>query len=169
MNNKGFTIVEVVIAFSILGVMLVSMFGFVVYFRDKVRNEEVRTQLMDFKNTITKVVYDDIVGDKIVKIEACLGIQKCVKFTDPINASTEHLLQVVTVDTSTDIQKKGLYLNYDGIMYMLPDSDLKDVNGYMCNFEDFELKSYDNSIYDLKITFKHYGINETYTIHLMVN
>ena len=165
MNKKGFTIVEVVIAFSILGVVLISLFGFVSFYRDKVRNEQIKTQLIDFKNTITKVVYDDIIGDKIISMEYCDGIEKCVIFKDPDN--NQHIIEVKEV-TTTGAEKKGLYINYDGTMYMLPDSDLKDTKGYMCSFEDFVLQSYDDKIYSLTITFVHRSLNEKYSINLTI-
>ncbi len=167
MNKKGFTVVEVVIAFSMLGVVLISLFGFVTFYRDKTRSEEIRTQLLDFKNTITKVIYDDIVGDKIVKIEYCDGIAKCVNFKDPSNET--HVLMVVEDPIIEGIKKKGLYLNYDETMYMLPDSDLRDTNGYMCFFDEFTLQNYNDEIYSLKITFMHHSLNESFTINLTIN
>ena len=167
MNKKGFTVVEVVIAFSILGVVLISLFEFVTFFRDKTRNEEIRTQLIDFKNTITKVIYDDIISNKIVKIEYCDGIAKCVNLKDHDNEI--HVLKVVEDPVIEEDKKKGLFLNYDETMYMLPDSDLRDTNGYMCSFDDFVLQSYNDEIYNLKITFMHHSLNESFTINLTVN
>ena len=38
--KKGFTVVEVVIALSMLGVVLISLFGFVSFYRDKTRSED---------------------------------------------------------------------------------------------------------------------------------
>ena len=51
-NNKGFTTVEVVLSFSLVVVILASMVSIVVNYRDRVTDEEVKTQLLDFKNTI---------------------------------------------------------------------------------------------------------------------
>ena len=167
MNKKGFAVVEVVIAFSMLGVLLISLFGFVTFYRDKTRNEETRTKLLDFKNNITKIIYDDIVGEKIVKLEYCNGIAKCVNFKDHNN--NQHVLQVVEDPLIEGVKKKGLYLNYDETMYMLPDSDLRDTNGYMCYFDDFMLQNYNDEIYSLRITFMHHGLNESFTINLTVN
>lgn len=167
MNKKGFTVVEVVIAFSMLGVVLISLFGFVTFYRDKTKNEETRTQLLDFKNTIMKVVYDDIVSDKIVKIEYCDGIEKCINFKDSNNET--HVLKIVEDPIIESVKKKGLYLNYDEMMYMLPDSDLRDTNGYMCFFDEFTLQNYNDEIYSLKITFMHHSLNESFTINLTIN
>lgn len=165
MNKKGFTVVEVVIAFSILAVILVSLFTYTVIYRDKVSTEEIRTQLIDFKNTITKTIYDDIVMDNYFKIESC-GTN-CVNFVDYSN--NNHPLQIVTISENTQNRKKGLYLNYDGTYYMLPDSDLNKDTENMCAFETISLQNYQNKIFHLRIPFIHYILNEKFEIMITLN
>lgn len=166
MNKKGFTVVEVVISFSILAVVLVSLFGFVVTYRDNIRNEEIRTELIDFKNTITKTIYDEIIRGNYVKIDYCIGKENCVIFTDISNRS--HVLEMYEVETTNNELKRGLYIKYDGMNYFLPDSDLKDKNGYMCSFDSFLVES-SNNIYSLRIPFKHVGLDEKYEISVVIN
>ena len=164
MNKKGFTLVEVVVSFSILSVLLASVIVFTITYRDKVREEEVRTQLIDFKNTITKIVYDDIISGKLKSIERCVGEAQCVNFIDTDNNT--HLFKTVEVSTGTD---RGLYIEYDGVRYLLPDSDLNKLYNPMCWFSgDFELKNYDE-IYTLKVTFEHLSLHEVYEILITIN
>lgn len=166
MNKKGFTVVEVVISFSMLAVILVALFTFVVDYRDKMKNEESRTQLYDFKNTVTKVIYDDIIEGKYKSIEYCIGIEQCVYFKD--TDDNNHILKVLKVDNSNDVLKRGLYINYDDVNYFLPDSDIQDETGYMCSFDEFYLDSY-NDIYSLKIPISHYGLGEKVEIMITLN
>lgn len=178
MNNKGFTIVEVVIAFAMLAAILLSLITFSITYRDKVRNEEIKTQLIDYKNTITKIIYDDIIRKKITSIEKCDGQDDsnitCVEF---INADNEKIsLEIMPIFTTTSSLKKGIYLKYHGINYMLPDSDLNKTDeaksqfiDNMCSFEGgFNLTNY-NDIYSLKLTYRHYILEEVFDINLVVN
>ena len=164
MNKKGFTLAEVVVSFSILSIVLASVIVFTITYRDKVKEEEIRTQLIDFKNTVTKIVYDDIISGKLEKIEICEGQAQCVNFVE--SDGTEHLLKTEEVSTGTD---KGLYIVYNGMRYLLPDSDLNRLANPMCWFNnDFDLKNYDN-IYRLKISFEHVGLNEQYEILIAID
>ena len=164
LNKKGFTIAEVIVSFSMISVVLASIVAFTVTYRDKLKNEEVVSQLLDFKDSITKIVYDDIVAGKYVRIEKWISSSSCVNFIDTTNNA--HTLEVVELTDS----KKGVYLSYDGVKYMLPDSDIKEGSLYLCNFDGrFDLKNYDNKIYTLKISFNHYGLNKAYDILLTVS
>lgn len=156
--------VEVVVSFSILSVVLTSVIVFTITYRDKVREEEARTQLIDFKNSITKIVYDDIVSGKLKRIEKCVGEAQCVNFVD--GDDNTYPFKVTEVSTG---ENRGLYLNYNGARYFLPDSDLNKLGNPMCWFtNDFELKTYDD-IYSLKVTFKHLTLDETYEILITIN
>ena len=166
MNEKGFTIVEVVISFVLLAAILAALFGFVITYRDNIRNEEIRTQLLDYKNTITKIIYDEIVRGNYVKIENCDGKDNCVNFIDTNNEM--HVLEKVEVLENSQTLTRGLYLNHDGKYYLLPDSDLKDENGYKCSFDNFSLHHY-NNLYSLKIPFTHSGLNDKYEIMLVIS
>lgn len=171
MNKKGFTIVEVVIAFSILAVLVLALIEFTVNYRGKVRDEELRTELIDYKNTITKIIYDDIILGGINRMEKCPNEEDnnitCVNFFDKNNVA--HPLLLVTVNSNSNSLKKGLYLNYDGNYYMLPDSEPSSNGEKACEFiTAFVLKKY-QSVYNMKISYKHANFNDTYDISITVN
>ena len=56
-----------------------------------------------------------------------------------------------------------------GVKYLLPDSDLNNVVEKASSFTSFNLQTYNNRIYDLKVTYKHYLIEDEYEINLMIN
>lgn len=164
-NNKGFTTVEVVVSFALVVVILASMTAMVVNYRDKVTDEEVKTQLIDFKNTITKVVYDDIVSGIYSSITSCGD--KCIKFS----GSEENKLEIKE-ESGTSGLPKGIYFEYKGIKYFLPDSDLNDytVGEYVINTSEIIYNSdTTHNIYSAKIPIFHTGIDEDYVIRLLVN
>ena len=165
MNKEGFTLVEVVIAFSILALILASIIGFTVYYRDRIRDEQTRTQLLDFKSMITKIIYDDIIDKKVDRIEICAGTSEsnisCVNFVDKNN--NKYRLEIVNVTSGNN---KGIYLSYRGVKYLVPDSDLSEDGEYMCNIDDGFILESSNDIYKLKINYTHYALKETFSILL---
>ncbi len=171
MNKKGFTTIELVVSFGLLAVILASLLGFTIQYRDRVRNEEIISSLYDYKNTITMLLYDDVVSGKIKRAEYCTGMSDCINFID--NLGEVHPLKIITNTASSN---RGVFLNYDGIDYMLPDSDLyqaRAVEGkleemFATNFTLFELENYDDSIYNLKIRYKHFTIGEEFEISITI-
>ena len=53
MNNKGFTTVEVIISFALVVIIMVSMTSMLVSYRDTISTEEIKTRMVEFKNSIT--------------------------------------------------------------------------------------------------------------------
>ena len=168
LNKKGFTIAEVIVSFSLVSVILASMIGSTIYYRDKVKEEEVITQLIDFKNTITSTIYDDILvhsDRKISSIERCIGTSNCVNFVD--KGDIAHTLRIVYNPTG---EKRGAYLSYDNSLYMLPDSDLGTNENMVCDFVGgFDIEHYEDAdrelnLYTVKTSFKHKDLNKQYSI-----
>ena len=182
MNKKGFTTIELIVSFVMVTIMLASLIGFSITYRDRVKDEEIRSQLNDFKNTITKVVYDDIITFNYTGISLCVGQDNCVNFVD--EDGDYHTLKIIN-DCSSDcnynpckLTNCGVYLVYDETKYFLPDSDLNtfysESDGIKIietasNLSSFELKTYENSIYSLKMTFKHYKMKDDTVIQLTIN
>ena len=175
-NNKGFTVVEVVLSFSLVVVILASLVSIVVNYRDRVTEEEIKTQLIDFKNTITKVVYDDIVDiDNVgyTSISECSSSDKCVNFVK--EDGSEVPLNIIVQETSTSGIDRGIYFEYKGIKYFLPDSDLNDylvgdISKYAVYVNDFIISRDDvNKVYSVKIPIHHNGLNKDYVINLTVS
>lgn len=170
-NNKGFTIAEVLVSFSLITIILASIAGATIHYRDKLKQEEVISQLQDFKNMITKVIYDDIVSGNIVSVERCIGTANCVNFIDLDNNA--RTLKIVDVEETTSVSKRGAYLYYNGIKYMLPDSDLGTGYDRVCDFVGgFEVAEYpENSgrLYKVKTSFKHKDIDLQYDLLFIVS
>ncbi len=182
MNKKGFTTIELIVSFVMVVILLASLIGFTINYRDKVRQEEIISQLYDFKNTITKIVYDDIISLNYSNASLCVGIDNCVVFTD--ESKNSHTLKVENIcecENMSDcsLNKCGVYIVYDGVKYLLPDSDLnkyyKDSNNNIeviesaSNLTSFKLNTYNNSIYSLKMTFNHYRMDKDLEIMLTIN
>lgn len=184
MNRKGFTTIELIVSFVMVVVLLGSLIGFTITYRDKVEVEEVKSQLIDFKNTVTKAVYDDIINLNYNSISACVGQDNCVVMTEDSGAShilkIENTCKVVRCSKSPcELEDCGVYLVYNETKYMLPDSNLNSyykqnttdeirVSRSASNLSEFKLKN-ENSIYNLKMSFKHFQIEDNIEIMLTVN
>ena len=173
LNKKGFTIAEVLVSFSLISMILLSIIGSTVFYRDKLKEEEVKSQLIDFKNTITKVVYDDILSGRAVRAETCIGISNCIRLIG--NDESVHVLRINEVLETTGNKVRGVYLSYDGIDYMLPDSDLSEVddNGIIVRTCDFingiTFKFDDDKLFTIKISYEHKDYNLRYDIYLTIS
>ena len=168
MNKKGFTTIEIVLSFALVVVILTGLTVIVINYRDKVPNEETKTQLLDYKNTITKIVYDDIVDGDYVSLSRCVGSYQCVNFIKE-DGTTESLKVVNQQEDTSDI-KRGMYLEYKGIKYMLPDSDLNDLNGYVSDIKEFNIiENPGYNLYSVKIPIVHVGIDYGLEISLVIS
>lgn len=150
MDKKGFTTIELIMSFSIISILLVGLMAFVMTYRNRVSNEELRNNMLDLKNTITKVVYDDIVSDKYVNIAACVASNTCAVFKDKDNVS--HELKVVNKNSEQ-------YFNYDGLSYLIPEHVL---------IRDFEIRN-NELLSHLKIVMHHEILNDDYEILININ
>ena len=184
MDKKGFTTIELIVSFVMVVIMLSSLVGFTIAYRDNVKTEELKSELIDFKNTITKTVYDDIIDLNFISMSPCVGQDNCVVMMDENGLS--HILKIenscsnISCDsTPCTISDCGVYLVYNETKYLLPDSDLNTyykesteddirVSKSFSNLFDFNLKS-ENSIYNLKITFKHFELDNAIEIMLTIN
>lgn len=175
MNRKGFTIAEVIVSFSLVTVILASMVASTVYYRNKVKEEEIITQLTDFKNNVTKTIYDDILTHedrKLISAERCIGTANCINFVDKNGES--HVLKIEEILESNEEShtKRGAYLLYDNTKYMLPDSDIGTGQSRVCDFVGgFSLEKYKEnqiSLYTIKTTFMHKELDKQYDITLTI-
>ena len=168
LNNKGFTIAEVLVSFSLITVILASLISSTLYFRDRLKKEEVISQLVDFRNTIVKTINDDIVKGEISSVERCIGEANCLNLVT--TAGQRRVLKIEEADTS-DTLYKGAYLNYNGTKYFLPDSDLGESGDRVCDFiGGFQLeKSANYPAYRVKTSIQHRDFDLKYDIIIVVS
>ena len=197
MNNKGFTTVEVIVSFALVVIIMASMTTMLIAYRDSINIEETKSKMIEFKNTFTYMVYQDIIYDGVVGIQPCKDntdttlVNLCVEFIGTrINPTTgEKVVNKLTLEPdvltigSEGEEQRRVYLNYNGIRMMLPDSDLnkvikeKDASGNIsvtgekttAQIHDFILKKDQvNEVYSLTIPIEHKGIDFNDNIKIVV-
>lgn len=160
LNNKGFTILEVVISFSFVVIILGSMFTIVLNYQEKNENEKVRSDLITFKNQLLEIVYEDIIKNSIERVDTC-------------SDNTEKCFLIVTNSSSFRFEYENIegksYINYKGNRYMIPDSQngLIKVSNFICNFDVL------NKVYSVNIPISHYEFtdkeNESISIKYVIS
>ena len=183
MNKKGFTVIEVVVSFGILAVVMLVVITFMITYRDKVKNAEVETQLLDYKNTLTKIIYDEIILGNYISVDPCNASEaapfkdaQCAFFIDSDGA--RNYIGIKELTSKQGSLSKGLYLFYANNYYLLPDSDLnakktdrsgRQYEDNMCEFIEFKIDDYLDRMHALKISYYHHGLDKRYDIILVIN
>lgn len=79
MNNKGFSVLELVISFSICMIIVFTLFQVILSLREVYEKSEIKTSLLNKQNIVVDLIYDDILEKELVNIESCSGY--CIKFS----------------------------------------------------------------------------------------
>lgn len=80
LNNKGMTLIEIIVCFVIVVVIVLSMIKVVNNYKDKQDVESYKNSVITYKNTITKVIWDDIIKNG--------GIVKCTNNSSAVRNNT---------------------------------------------------------------------------------
>ena len=64
LNNKGLTAIEVLVCFTIVSIIVISMLNVVNNYKDKQTTESYKTSITTYKNTLTKIINKDIINNK---------------------------------------------------------------------------------------------------------
>ena len=160
MNNKGFTTIELVLTLALAMVVMISITGVTHTYQDETEKEEIKTEMLNYKNKVTKIIYDDILGiknsnGKVVKIELTENGYKFITGTD-----YEYNLEVINENEKVGIK-------YNNIEYIIPMS-----NNNLVEF--IKVITYPNDlsesdIYSLDIYFNNKKINEELKLHFIVS
>ena len=110
-NNKGLTLVELIIAFVILVMFLFGMLEIVLSIKSKASDELFSRDMVTFKDTLIKTIEDDLIKKELVDA-TCTDNTRCTfNFK---NDMTSNL--TINKDTKT--------IEYNGIKYEIPNPTL---------------------------------------------
>lgn len=113
LNNKGLTVVELILSFTLLIVLVFGMFNVVVEIKDYSEAKELEKDLVEFKNRIIYKIQNDLITGNIKDLE----IQ---------NTGTPTLTITMTDGTTKTLEIifKEKIIKYDGETYKIPHSNL---------------------------------------------
>lgn len=108
-NNKGLTLVELIVAFVILVMFLFGMLGIVLAVKNKAANEFFDREMMTYRQTLLKTVQDDFIKRKLEDAE-CTSNTCTFTFEGNIE-------RTFSLNTTTKI------IEYNGTKYDIPNGD----------------------------------------------
>lgn len=154
MNNKGFTTIELVLTIVLVIIIMGTITNVTYTYRDTASYEETKTSIINYKNTLTKIIYDDIFLEKVVSIEEVNN--------DNISLIKENgdKIELSLINLENEV---GIL--YNGVKYIIPESDdgLIVMKGMNVKRND-EIK-----MYTVDIIFHHIVLETDYSIHFMVS
>lgn len=178
LNNKGLSAVEVIVCFSIVSVMAISLLNIVMSYKDKQEEESYRSELITYKNTITEMIQKDVTEKKLVKVEHWTKAS-LVSVCDGGPEVPAKLPPVTLYFADGTYNQLGVFgdlgaIMYDGIKYQIPNFGTvsEKVQGFKCEniqalrISNVEVKE-ENNMFILNIDFYHHLLGNKYGIHII--
>lgn len=69
LNNKGMTLIELIISFAITSAIVVSMFNVVLNYQTEQATEAVKSDIISYKNMITKLIQTDFIKGEVRSVK----------------------------------------------------------------------------------------------------
>ena len=165
MNKKGFTTVELILTMALVVVIMGTIIGVTYTYRDKSNYEEIKTDVTNYKNIVTKVVYDDMLDisehgeysyGKVIEIKKEGSNYK-------FKTESGYTYNLFVINTG---DKKGVSYGLEGeeIEYIIPNSELATFKGITLT----KVPEDDPRFYKLDIFFSHLRIKEGVNLHFIV-
>ncbi len=145
-NNKGLSLVEVVLAMAVVSGVVISMFHVIMTYQTEEVEETIKSDIIEYKNIMTKIVQDDIIYHNLqaVALEAKTSSKYTFKlyFKKPFGSIYYKTLTINSSDTNVSSNYIE-YQDYKGsgmstIHYELPNVDANpNCNSTECNISRF--------------------------------
>ena len=173
LNNKGFTIVELIVSFLFVFMLAFSMYELLFSYRTKQNEESIKAQLIDYKNQVTLAIQGDIYDKKLKNIDYCsYGTtvkDRCIILN--FNDGTSKQLAIEEGTRTIDGEEYPItYIVYGDLIYESPDAPLLDFKSdYLLynthasdNFEEANV-----NVYRISIPISHNDLEGNYGISIV--
>ncbi|MBE6138483.1 MAG: prepilin-type N-terminal cleavage/methylation domain-containing protein [Firmicutes bacterium] len=94
-NNRGFSILELIVSFSLTMIIVVVLFEIIIYMKELYEKSVTQTELLNKQNLITDYIYSDIYtyeldtisvcGDNCIVFDYSMGTPKYLKWDTSLN------------------------------------------------------------------------------------
>lgn len=125
LNNKGMTSIEILISFIIVTAITISLFDTVTSYKTKQQIESYKNIITEYKNSLTKIINDDIIKYKLAMVSEPKQVVDTDKITHKMTLYFEkNLLNKTTC--STNYHATGCYKTIEVVKYINLPSDVSD-------------------------------------------
>lgn len=174
LDNKGFTVIELILSFILVMFLALSMFALVNNYRNREQKESIRRDLLTFQNTLTGDIYQDTIERKVDYIRSCDidGVIKgCIniQFKDGTYKDLKIITEEKTAtEDGTTFTYFSSYILYGNVKYELPDPKFaRIVDDYMF-FSTVEEDSLEYGvIYKIRIRIEHQDLDDEFVIEVV--
>ena len=129
LNNRGLSIVEIVVTFAIVMAIISGLLAIIMNYRQKAETSFSELELETIKNTLTKTIQDDILNFGISEINyggSCMSSTSSSRFSTCANLvfknGTEKILAVSKIDQDNRSSIENKYIFYDDEKYVFKDN-----------------------------------------------
>ncbi len=187
LDNKGMSIIEIVLTFSLIMVMVVGMVSVALNYRLKASISLEKMDMNTFKNTLTKAIQDDILEKGVKEMnydgecQTISYLNSCVNIVFMDGSSKIFGTSIVDNNSRESIENKFVY--YDGIKYPLNDSlpttipDGRSLSDFqMIQIQDSNILGRDSmmledgtlvTLYSIDVYISHIDFSEDFGIHIL--
>ena len=186
-NNKGFTVIELIMSFLFSSILAISLFSVIVTYRNKQMDSTVEADILSFKAHLIMDIQEDIQLKGLKSMENCPGsedgkiVPRCVilnfngnpEVTKRLEVKFDHHVDVIQNDDRSEAQfyYDTPYIEYGGIRYEIPDA----ANVYI--EDDYVLQKTEpsdgiesgNVLYKINFNLKHSDLDTNVNISLVAN
>ena len=148
-NNKGFTITELIVTFVIVMSITLGLFAVVDNYRERQQKATYRKELNSYKNEIVKIIQDDVLYKGVKKIEG-------------INVNDESFNQGIKITFKDDpasykeLKVNNSEIKYGDISYPFPNNFVKFTDDIIFSDSgEFEFEDRKKRIYSINIELTH--------------
>lgn len=145
LNNKGMSIIEILLSFILVTVISGSIYSTVNAFSNKKIEEEAKFRIYTYKNILTKEIEDDIVKRGLIKVDI-QGDHEPISKSVPCNTTYYDANDDTCVDVGIDPDAENIFLTQyatryyikltfrsgqEKILHVVAQNDKRDTNGNM--------------------------------------
>lgn len=189
LNNKGISIIEVVVTFAMIMFLVIGLLIIVVNYRNKVSVSLERLTLDTFKTNLTQDIYDDILKLGLEEINyegeypTLTDLNRCINLV--FQDGTQKAFGTSKISASDKDSIINKYLYYDGLKYKLKDTlpdtvpvgrtylDLQTIQVEDDNILDSSFTVLEDgtklTVYSINVEVRHIDFKEDFGIHIVAS
>lgn len=155
-NNKGFTLVELLVSFTLSMILVIIMFQLIINLKEVYEISGIKTEMINKQYLMINKIYTDLTTNKLVAIAKCDGIEECIDLT--YNNNTKKRLLIDLNNSQISYDNYIIKLKND---FYFTTVTIK-TTGFTNELNKNRILSINIPIYSTKIKNYNFGINIVY-------
>ena len=146
MNNKGLTLIELIVTFALALAIVIILINTLVIIKDNYNDTETRTNLVVNQSTLSNLLNEKFQGNNLVSYSSCAGTF-CYEFTFKDG-------DVLELNVTTDTITFGKYVYKLDKLSEVVDPSLTINNPYLIIKIPIKTKTYPNEDFGINLVYK---------------